>query len=52
LTMNAIGILFFIYIFPLSIFNFTVKNTKSLLWLYCFNSILLLATIILSMLLF
>ena len=51
LTMNAMSILFFVYILPLSIFNFTVKNTKSLLWLYCFNSILLLAIIILSMVL-
>jgi len=44
--------IFFVYILPLSIFNVIIKNTKSLLLVYCFNSFLLLAIIMLSMLLF
>jgi hypothetical protein len=51
LTMNAMGILFFVYILPLSILNFNIKRTKSLIFTYCFNSILLLTIILLSMLL-
>jgi hypothetical protein len=52
LSMNSIGIIFFVYILPLSIFNVIIKNTKSLLFMYCFSSFLLLAIIMLSMLLF
>ncbi len=51
ITMNALGLLFFGYILPLTIYNFTVKNIKSLIALYWFNSLLVLITILIAFLL-